>query len=115
MKCLQQIANTKHITFPVVVLTLCSLKNIIFYQLVMFKETVTHFSCGSEALLVNICRKISPSLYTFPSLGEVTQIIIGLWKFSLRVGVMFGCWLLILPIYQWSYCSFFPGFLGERR
>lgn len=93
MKCLQQIPNAKRVTFPVVVLTLCSLRNIItFYPLLMFKEAVTYFSCGGEELLVNFCRQTSSSLYTFLSLVQVTKIISGLWKFSLRVGVTFW-WL----------------------
>lgn len=41
---------------------------------------------------MNFCRQMSSSLYTFLSLGEVTKIISGLWKFSLRVGVTFW-WL----------------------
>jgi len=32
-----------------------------FYQLLMFKETVTYFSCDWEELLANICRLLHRS------------------------------------------------------
>lgn len=65
--------------------------------------------------LVNICRQISQSLYSFLSLGEVTKIITGLWKFSLRVGVTFCLFVAYVTNFSMVKLLIFPKVFGRKK